>query len=141
MVILDRRNDNRIFIRMVTFLKIAKIEKRIFWILAICWAFSLTALADNEISIEQTGDNLDLEILQVGADNIIKMKDNDSYINMSSLDIWMIQHNIGGNENQIVIDEMSGTGNEFKLGQGVTWDNSPAGWNYDGYAEFFIAFK
>ena len=78
MVILDRRNDNRIFIRMVTFLKIAKIEKRIFWILAICWAFSLTALADNEISIEQTGDNLDLEILQVGADNIIKMKDNDS---------------------------------------------------------------
>lgn len=118
---------------MVTFLKIAKIEKRIFWILAICWAFSLTALADNEISIEQTGDNLDLEILQVGADNIIKMKDNDSYINMSSLDIWMIQHNIGGNENQIVIDEMSGTGNEFKLGQGVAWDNSTAGWNYDGY--------
>ena len=114
-------------------MKLMKIEKRIFWILALCMGYSLAALADNEINIEQTGDNLDLEILQVGADNIIKMKDNDSYINMSSLDIWMIQYNIGGNENQIVIDEMSGSGNDIKLAQGVAWDSSTTGWNYDGF--------
>ena len=72
-----------------------KIEKRIFWILALCVGYSLSALADNEINIEQTGDNLDLQIDQIGSSNIVQMLDNNSYINSSSLDIWIVQYNFG----------------------------------------------
>ena len=97
------------------------------------------ALADNIISIEQTGDNLDLDIHQFGADNEIKMLDQYSFINSSSLDLLIIQYNTEGNDNTIVFDEINGTGNEFKLGQGISWDGSDAtvtggtGWSYDGY--------
>jgi len=107
-----------------------KIEKRIFWILALCVGYSLTALADNEINIEQTGDNLDLQIDQIGSSNIVQMLDNNSYINSSSLDIWIVQYNFGY-ENKIAIDEISGTGNDIKLAQGAGWDSD--GWTTDGY--------
>ena len=107
-----------------------KIEKRIFWILALCVGYSLTALADNEINIEQTGDNLDLQIDQKGSSNIVQMLDNNSYINSSSLDIWIVQYNFGY-ENKIAIDEISGTGNSIKLAQGAGWDSD--GWTTDGY--------
>ena len=107
-----------------------KIEKRIFWILALCVGYSLTALADNEINIEQTGDNLDLQIDQIGSSNIVQMLDNNSYINSSSLDIWIVQYNFGY-ENKIAIDEISGTGNDNKLAQGAGWDSD--GWTTDGY--------
>lgn len=107
-----------------------KIEKRIFWILALCVGYSLAALADNEINIEQTGDNLDLQIDQIGSSNIVQMLDNNSYINSSSLDIWIVQYNFGY-ENKIAIDEISGTGNDIKLAQGAGWDSD--GWSTDGY--------
>ena len=107
-----------------------KIEKRIFWILALCVGYSLAALADNEINIEQTGDNLDLQIDQIGSSNIVQMLDNNSYINSSSLDIWIVQYNFGY-ENKIAIDEISGTGNSIKLAQGAGWDSD--GWTTDGY--------
>ena len=107
-----------------------KIEKRIFWILALCVGYSLAALADNEINIEQTGDNLDLQIDQIGSSNIVQMLDNNSYINSSSLDIWIVQYNFGY-ENKIAIDEISGTGNNIKLAQGAGWDSD--GWTTDGY--------
>ena len=107
-----------------------KIEKRIFWILALCVGYSLAALADNEINIEQTGDNLDLQIDQIGSSNIVQMLDNNSYINSSSLDIWIVQYNFGY-ENKIAIDEISGTGNDIKLAQGAGWDSD--GWTTDGY--------
>ena len=107
-----------------------KIEKRIFWILALCVGYSLTALADNEINIEQTGDNLDLQIDQIGLSNIVQMLDSNSYINSSSLDIWIVQYNFGY-ENKIAIDEISGTGNSIKLAQGAGWDSD--GWTTDGY--------
>ena len=81
--------------------------------------FTPLTFADNEITIEQTGDNLNLQIDQFGADNVIEMQDANSYINMSSLDFWLVQYNTAGLENKIVIDEMSGSGNEVKLAQGV----------------------
>ena len=92
----------------------------------------LVALADNLITMEQTGDNLNLEIQQYGADNEVKMLDQYSYINASSLDLLIVQYNNEGNDNTIVFDEISGTGNEFKLGQGVAFDNTTQGWNYNG---------
>ena len=90
-----------------------------------------SVLADNLITIEQTGDNLDLNIKQYGADNTIKMLDQYSFINSSSLDLLIIQYNTEGNDNTIVFDEINGTGNEFKLGQGVAFDSTTQGWNYD----------
>ena len=92
--------------------------------------FVTDAFADNEINIEQTGDNLDLKIDQIGSSNIVQMLDNNSYINSSSLDIWIVQYNFGY-ENKIAIDEISGTGNNIKLAQGAGWDSD--GWTTDGY--------
>lgn len=102
--------------------------KNLFTILLLL--FVTDAFADNEINIEQTGDNLDLKIDQIGSSNIIQMLDNNSYINSSSLDIWIVQYNFGY-ENKIAIDEISGTGNDIKLAQGAGWDSD--GWTTDGY--------
>ena len=102
--------------------------KNLFTILLLL--FVTDAFADNEINIEQTGDNLDLKIDQIGSSNIIQMLDNNSYINSSSLDIWIVQYNFGY-ENKIAIDEISGTGNNIKLAQGAAWDSDS--WSTDGY--------
>lgn len=102
--------------------------KNLFTILLLL--FVTDAFADNEINIEQTGDNLDLKIDQIGSSNIVQMLDNNSYINSSSLDIWIVQYNFGY-ENKIAIDEISGTGNDIKLAQGAGWDSD--GWTTDGY--------
>ena len=102
--------------------------KNLFTILLLL--FVTDAFADNEINIEQTGDNLDLKIDQIGSSNIVQMLDNNSYINSSSLDIWIVQYNFGY-ENKIAIDEISGTGNSIKLAQGAGWDSD--GWTTDGY--------
>ena len=102
--------------------------KNLFTILLLL--FVTNAFADNEINIEQTGDNLDLKIDQIGSSNIVQMLDNNSYINSSSLDIWIVQYNFGY-ENKIAIDEISGTGNNIKLAQGAGWDSD--GWTTDGY--------
>lgn len=91
------------------------------------------ALADNEITIEQTGDNLNLTIEQVGANNIIKMQDVYSYINASSLNLFFVQYNDTNTSNQIVIDEMSGSGNTVRLAQGAGWSGSTSTtYSYDG---------
>ena len=102
--------------------------KNLFTILLLL--FVTDSFADNEINIEQTGDNLDLKIDQIGSSNIIQMLDNNSYINSSSLDIWIVQYNFGY-ENKIAIDEISGTGNNIKLAQGAAWDSDS--WSTDGY--------
>ena len=89
--------------------------------------------ADNEITIEQTGDNLNLTIEQVGANNIIKMQDVYSYINSASLNLFFVQYNDTNTSNQIVIDEMSGSGNTVRLAQGAAWSSSTSStYSYDG---------
>ena len=91
------------------------------------------AYGDNEISIEQTGDNLNLTVEQVGANNIIKMQDVYSYINSASLSMLLVQYNNTSSSNQIVIDEMNGSGNAVRLAQGAAWDNSTSStYTYDG---------
>jgi hypothetical protein len=88
---------------------------------------------DNEISLEQSGDNLNLTIEQVGYNNIIKMQDVYSYINASSLDLLFIQYNDTDSSNQIVIDEISGSGNTVRLAQGASWsDATSTTYSYDG---------
>ena len=88
---------------------------------------------DNEISLTQSGDNFSLEIKQVGYNNKIGMLDSASYINNApNLNIQIVQYNFTSNQNQIIFDEVSGSNNTFKLGQGVAWQNDGS-YTYDGY--------
>ena len=83
----------------------------------------LVALADNEITMEQTGDTFQLGIDQIGHSNQILMLDNASFITASSLDMYLVQYNTNPSamENKIVFDEVTGSGNQMKLAQGVAW--------------------
>jgi hypothetical protein len=88
---------------------------------------------DNQISLEQSGNNLLLEIEQVGYNNQIGMLDSASYINNApNLDIHIVQYNFTDNTNKILFDEVSGSNNTFKLAQGVAWTDSEDSYTYDG---------
>ena len=93
--------------------------------LAVIFLFFTAQLCadDNIISLEQSGDNFQLGVDQFGYDNEIKMLDANSYITAPSLDMYLVQFNIntGSNPNKIIFDEVSGTGNQMKLAQGVAW--------------------
>ena len=97
------------------------------------------AYGDNEISMEQSGDNLQLGIDQFGYDNKIQMLDSNSYITASSLDLYLVQYNDHATAlpNSIIFDEVSGTGNQMKLGQGIDWNtldsDTDLTWSYDNY--------
>ena len=97
------------------------------------------AYGDNEISMEQSGDNLQLGIDQFGYDNKIQMLDSNSYITASSLDLYLVQYNDHATAlpNSIIFDEVSGTGNQMKLGQGIDWNtldsDTDLTWYYDDY--------
>jgi len=84
---------------------------------AICFA------DDNVISLEQSGDNFQLGVDQIGYNNNIEMLDSNSYITASSLDMYLVQVNTstGGLPNKITFDEVSGIGNQMKLAQGAAW--------------------
>ena len=87
---------------------------------------------DNEISLEQSGNNFSLEVEQIGYNNEIGMLDSYSYINNApSLDIQIVQYNFTSLTNKILFDEVSGSNNTFKLAQGVAW-NSDGSYTYDG---------
>lgn len=106
------------------------------WFIVFMFLFLLTGKAygdDNQISLTQSGDNLDLEIKQVGYNNQVGMLDSQSYINNApNLDIHIVQYNFANNINKILFDEVSGSSNTFKLGQGVAWNNDGS-YSYDGY--------
>lgn len=92
----------------------------------------ITIADDNVINITQSGDNLDLEIEQVGFNNEVGMLDSNSYINNApNLDIHIVQYNFTANLNKILFDEVSGSNNTFKLGQSVAWQ-SDGSYTYDG---------
>lgn len=80
--------------------------------------------ADNEITLDQSGDSLQLGIEQQGAKNKVAMLDAASYINSSSLSMYLVQinGNQGAKQNTITFDEVSGSGNEMKLCQGCAWN-------------------
>jgi len=94
------------------------------------------AADDNVISLEQSGDNLALGVDQIGYNNKVIMLDNQSYINSTSLSMYLVQHNDSNGINKIIYDEMSGHNNKMKLAQGVAWNNPSSEtdlyWNHDG---------
>lgn len=109
-------------------------------ILIILLFFTAQVFADdNIISLEQSGDNLQLGVDQIGYDNEITMLDGNSYITAPSLDMYLVQVNTstGSNPNTITFDEVSGTGNQMKLGQGIAWttldSDTDLTWYYDNY--------
>ena len=107
------------------------------WFILFMWLFLLAGKAygdDNQIALTQSGNNLDLEITQVGYNNQVGMLDSQSYINNApNLDIHIVQYNFTGNVNKILFDEVSGSTNTFKLAQGVAWTDAEGSYTYDGY--------
>lgn len=95
------------------------------------------AADDNVISLEQSGDNLALGVDQIGYNNKIVMLDNQSYINSSNLNMYLVQVNDSEGLNKITFDEVSGSGNQMKLAQGVAWNtldsDTDLTWWADGY--------
>ncbi len=98
---------------------------------AICFA------DDNVISMEQTGDNFQLGIDQYGYNNTVEMLDVNSYINSANLNMYLVQVNDSAGQNRITFDEVSGSGNQMKLAQGVAWNtldsDTDLTWWSDGY--------
>ena len=90
---------------------------------------SLSSLskADNLIELDQgsyqghTGDNLNLLILQTGADNIIRKYQNSygSWITGDDVSIHLEQMNESGTDNIIDIWHLEGDDNEVRWGQGL----------------------
>jgi len=93
---------------------------------------ALSAMADNEIQIDQSGTNFELGIEQVGAKNIIQMLDGNSFNTTTYSGLLFIQYNEGDNdENTITLDELSGTGNDVKICQGCAFDYPESYTNHD----------
>ena len=80
---------------------------------------------DNEITIEQTSGNyFDLNVVQVGDYNIIKMYDTSSYVSGNNVELTLIQENSSGTNNVIELWHLSGTDNTIRWAQGTAWDNA-----------------
>jgi hypothetical protein len=113
--------------------------KEIIFILSMLILPAICFADDNLISLEQSGDNFQLGIDQYGFNNNVEMLDTNSYITASNLDMYLVQVNTttGGLPNRITFDEISGTGNQMKLGQGIDWtditSDTDLSWNYDGW--------
>lgn len=120
--------------------------KGLIWVSILFWPIIILALLvapllanadDNIISLTQSGDTLELGIEQIGYDNEIKMLDGNSYITAGSLGMYLVQFNTGSSSlpNSIIFDEISGTGNKMKLGQGIVWNaldsETNLNWNHD----------
>ena len=93
---------------------------------------ALSAIADNEIQIDQSGTNFSLGIEQIGAKNVIQMLDANSFNTTTYSGLLFIQYNEGDNdENTITLDELSGTGNGVKICQGCAFDYPESYTNHD----------
>ena len=103
-------------------------------ILVIVLFFTAQLFADNEITVKQTGgDNFDLTIEQVGANNIIKEHDTTSYVNGENMDLKLIQYNDTSTNNVIALWHLDGSGNTIRWAQGAAWSSATSDtFTYDG---------
>lgn len=86
--------------------------------------FSL-AQDDNQITIEQAGDNFDLEVEQIGYGNVIKRWRTTEGIDGADNTVKIKQYKSGGSssdQNVIEIRRIWGDGNSLFLGQGFSVD-------------------
>lgn len=112
-----------------------------FWPIIILIALFSTFVQadDNIITMEQTGDTFQLGVDQFGHSNEILMLDGNSYITASSLDMYLVQYNTNPSAmtNKIVFDEISGTGNQMKLAQGVAWSTLDSDTDLTWYGDYY----
>ena len=94
---------------------------------------------DNLITMEQTGDTFQLGIDQYGHANEVSMLDGNSYITASSLDMYLVQYNTNPSAmtNTITFDEVSGSGNQMKLAQGVAWTTLDSDTDLTWYGDLY----
>ena len=93
------------------------------WLILASWCG--LAFADNQVTIEQTGgDNFNLTINQVGANNVIKMYDTYSYVNGADMTLTLIQQNETTTNNVIELWHLDGSGNTIRWAQGTAWDSA-----------------
>ena len=90
--------------------------------------------SSNEITINQIGgDDFTLRIDQVGTNNIIKEYDYTSYLEGGNMDLMLVQYNDTSVNNVIEYWHLDGTDNTIRWGQGVAWTSSTAStYSYDG---------
>ena len=97
---------------------------------------SLNSKADNLIELDQAlgGDNLDLNIVQVGANNTIQCYvDSSCWIGGDDFTIHLEQYNTTNSDNVIEIWHLEGDGNSVRFGQGLHLSNSSdTTFSYDG---------
>ena len=96
--------------------------------------FTPLAIADNEITVNQTGgDNFSLIIEQVGANNIIKDYDTSTYIEGDDITLHLVQFNDTSVNNVVQIWHLDGNTNTVRWAQGAAWTNSTSStYSYDG---------
>ena len=82
--------------------------------------------ADNVINLDQSGDDLNLKIEQVGSNNKILLYDTYSKIVGDDVDIHLHQHNTSSSAstNTIKLWHIYGDGNAIRWGQGAALNNS-----------------
>lgn len=94
------------------------------------------AKADNSIILENAfdGDNLNLSITQVGANNTINCYTTNSCdVDGSNVSLHFEQYNTTGAENKIQIWHLDGNSNQIRWGQGADLANSSdTSFSYDG---------
>ena len=103
-------------------------------LIGLCWTSVAFADDDNKITIKQTGgDNLALQIQQIGMKNEIKMYDTYSYLNGVNMSLHLYQNNDGSNQNTIDLWHLDGSNNSIRWGQGGKLDDaSDTTFAYDG---------
>lgn len=93
---------------------------------------SFKSYGDNKIDITQSGANLTFNVEQIGANNEIKMFSGSSYFTGSGWDVHFHQQNVGS-QNTININEISGSNNTLRHGQGASLtDKNDTSFTYDG---------
>ena len=85
-----------------------------------------TKAEDNVINLDQSGDNLSLQIEQVGSNNNILLYDSGSKITGDDVDIHLHQHNTSSSAstNTIKLWHLYGDDNAIRWGQGAALTNS-----------------
>ena len=87
---------------------------------------------DNKLTIVQSGSDLTFTVDQIGNNNEIKMKDGSSFFTGSDWTMALYQKNVT-NKNTINIDELNGSSNTLRFGQGGSLtDNTDTSFTYDG---------
>ena len=93
---------------------------------------SFKSYGDNKIDITQSGASLTFNVEQIGANNEIKMFSGSSYFTGASWDVHFHQQNVGS-QNTININEISGSNNTLRHGQGASLtDKTDTSFTYDG---------